>query len=411
MSAQEVIQRGGSDRGKARSGDVTSFVVLTSTEAMATAEAIETLRPLPWARPLLDRVEDGGGLATENMSTLLEVRFGRALHDCGIVPVYEHATGVGETSVDFAFGGWNVELLSFDETDAAKAATWEAGPFFGRLLLSPKPPTADEAQLDATERQRRSELRKQSLEGETLKAIERIVGKVGNDGRPSKFPVPDGTTRSMLVIDARAQGRPDRLDCRQIAYGANALPEWARYCWIGDDGQEFPILGAFDERNPLRGARYFRQRVHFLGIVSEETYEREELQYLIRFYHNPALFASEGDALAALRTFPLFQPEKTRARRPDLFLHEVFEVQETIVQFGIVIDGSVVICCAHRDVLEDIEQRGLPADLKEMARIFHRHEDLLERLAREKARRDMVEWDGTILLVPKDLKLLPRRDA
>jgi hypothetical protein len=53
----------------------------------------------------------------------VEARFGRALHDCGVTPVYEHAIGVGETSVDFAFGGWNVELLSFDETDAAKAAT------------------------------------------------------------------------------------------------------------------------------------------------------------------------------------------------------------------------------------------------------------------------------------------------
>jgi len=39
---------------------MTRFVVLTSDEAESTAEAIETLRPLPWARPLLDRVEHGG---------------------------------------------------------------------------------------------------------------------------------------------------------------------------------------------------------------------------------------------------------------------------------------------------------------------------------------------------------------
>jgi hypothetical protein len=117
------------------------FVVLTSDEAESTAEAIETLRPLLWATPLLDRVEHRGGLTTENMSALFEERFGRALHDSGVTPVYEHATGVGETSVDFAFGDWNVELLSFVETDAARAATWKEEPFFGRMLSSPAPPT------------------------------------------------------------------------------------------------------------------------------------------------------------------------------------------------------------------------------------------------------------------------------
>ncbi|WFT94387.1 DUF1488 family protein [Bradyrhizobium barranii] len=388
---------------------MTSFVVLTTAEAMATAGAIETLRPLPWARLLLNRIEDGGGLTTGNMSALFEARFGQALHDCGVTPVYEYAAGVGETSVDFSCGDWNVELLSFDESDAAKAATWEAGPFFGRLLSSPVPPTADDAQLDETERQRRSDLRKQSPEGEALKAIERIVGKAQNNGRPSKFPLPDGERKSMLIVDARAHGRPDRLDCTQIAYGAEAVPEWAAYRWIADDGQVFPIVGAFDARNPMRGARHFQECVHFLGIVSEETYEREELQYFIRFYHNPTLFPSKDDALAALRTFPLFQPEKTRARRPDLFLHEVFEVQGSTVQFGVVIDGRIVICRAHGDILENIEERGLPAGSKQMVEAFHRHEHLLRRIASEKAKRDLVDADGTIFLAPKDLSLLPVR--
>jgi hypothetical protein len=160
----------------------------------------------------------------------------------------------------------------------------------------------------------------------------------------------------------------------------------------------------------MRGAQYFRERVHFLGIVSEETYEREELQYFIRFYHNPALFASEEDALAALRTFPLFQPEKTRARRPDLFLHEFFEVQGAAVQFGVVINRRIVVCRAHGDILEDIEQRGLPAGSEQMVEAFHRHEDLLRRLALEKAKRDLVETDGSIFLVPNDLSLLPTRE-
>src|ERR1700744_4995113 len=149
----------------------------------------------------------------------------------------------------------------------------------------------------------RPESKKQSPEGETLKAIERIVGKAQNGGQPSKFPVPDGKARSMLVVDARAPGEPDRTARRQIAYGVGAVPEWTGYRWIGDDGREYPIIGAFDARNPMRGARHFRERVHFLGIVSEETFEREELQYFIRFYHNPGLFASERDGLWMLGTF------------------------------------------------------------------------------------------------------------
>ncbi|BAM93161.1 hypothetical protein S58_71970 [Bradyrhizobium oligotrophicum S58] len=390
---------------------MTVFSTLTATEAMSTAEAIETLRPLSWAVALVARAGERGGLSTKNMSTLFEVRFGRALHDCGITPIYEHATGVGETSVDFAFDGWNIELLSFDESDAAKAATWENGAFFGRMLTSPEPPTTDEASLDEGERRRRSEARKQSLEGETLKAIERIVGKAQNGGQPSKFPVPDGKSRSMLVVDARAAGKPDRIDCRQIAYGIDAVPEWAGYRWIGDDGKEFPIIGTFDTRNRMRGARHFRERVHFLGIVSEETFEREELQYFIRFYHNPALFASEGDALSILQTFPLFQPKKTRARRPDLFLHEVFEVHDTIVQFGIVAESATVICRAHRDILEDIEKRGLPPGSRQMTEAFHWHEILLRRLALEKATKGLIERDGTIFLGPKDLDLVEHRDG
>jgi hypothetical protein len=106
-----------------------------------------------------------------------------------------------------------------------------------------------------------------------------------------------------------------------------------------------------------------------------------------------------------------FQPEKTRARRPDLFLHEVFEVQGAIVQFGTVIDGATVICRAHGDLLEDIEKLGLPAGSRQVIEAFHRHEGLLCRLALEKAGRGLIERDGTIFLGPKDLDLLDVHDG
>jgi hypothetical protein len=119
---------------------MTKFYVLTTAEAESTAQAIDTLRTLPWASAILQQVEAGGGLADANMSFLFEVRIARALHDCGVVPIYEQPTGIGGTSVDFGFGSWLVELLSLKETDAAKAATWEDGPFFGRMLSSPRRP-------------------------------------------------------------------------------------------------------------------------------------------------------------------------------------------------------------------------------------------------------------------------------
>jgi hypothetical protein len=121
------------------------------------------------------------------------------------------------------FGRANVELLSLDESDAAKAATWEHGAF-GRTLMSPTPPTADEASLDESERRHRSESRKQSLEGE--KTIERIVGKAQNDGRPSKFPVPDGKSRSMLVVDARSVIRKRSSQIPMLAMPSQSLRGW-----------------------------------------------------------------------------------------------------------------------------------------------------------------------------------------
>jgi hypothetical protein len=252
-------------------------------------------------------------------------------------------------------------------------------------------------------------MRKQSREGETLKTIQRIVGKAGDDGGPSKFPEPDGTHLSMLIVDLRAIGPIDREDCRQIAHGADAVPDYAMYRWIDDDGREIPIVGVFDAVNPMKGANYFRERVHFLGLVEEKTYEREELQYSIRFYHNPNLIPSMEEAKATLRSFPLYQPQKTRERLPEYFLHEVFKVDGGIIQFGTVISGKAVLCHVHRDALEDLEQRGIEMGSDEMIEAFHRHKDDLRELALEKARWGLVESEGTIFIKPDDLKRLSHR--
>jgi hypothetical protein len=76
-----------------------------------------------------------------------------------------------------------------------------------------------------------------------------------------------------------------------------------------------------------------------------------------------------------------------------------------------VTDGTTAICRAHADILEDIEKRALPAGSHQLTEAYQRHEDLLHRLALEKAGRGMVERDGTIFLGPKDLDLLADDDG
>ena len=385
---------------------MTNFHILSAAEANATANAIEILRTQPWANALLQNIEAAEGLTATNISLLFEARIALALNDCGVLPEYEHLTGVGRTSVDFRFDSWFVELLSLQETDAAKAATWEDGPYFGRMLSSPRPPRPDEKTLGEAERRHLRDLRKQSLEGETLQTIQRIVGKAGGNGRPSKFPEPDGIHLSMLIVDLRATGPVEREDCRQIA---GAVSRHAKYRWIDDDGREIAIAGVFDAGNPSKGANYFRERVHFVGLVAEETYEREELQYSIRFYHNPHLLPSTKEARAVLGSFPLFQPQKTRERMPEHFLHEVFKVDGSTIQFGVVIGGKTVLCRVHCDTLENLEQKGIETESDEMLRAFYRWEYRLRELALEKARRGLGERNCTIFIKLDDLKLLSHR--
>ncbi|WP_315836294.1 DUF1488 family protein [Bradyrhizobium prioriisuperbiae] len=417
---------------------MTQFFNLSQAEAEATRSALDTLRGVSWAAQLVARIAKTGGLSTDNMASLFEGRFGLALHDRGITPEYEHAAGVGNTTVDFRFGHWLVELYSLDESDALKAATWQEGPVSGRFLVTYQPPSPGEieeadqkrerdlAMLDASsehdalkqairreivaeahqERQRLERLAKQSPAGEVVKAIERMVRKAAQAGQPAKFPSPDGSRFSMLVVDARAFGvmGADRIDGHLIAYGANAVPECIESRFVTGDGRQHPIRGAFDPGNPTKAARHFRERVHFLGIVSEKTYERDELHHSIRFYPNLNLFPSEEAALAVLATFPLTEPSKEREQRPELFLDEMTRiVSEDEIEFGILVDQKSVVARVHRDTLEDIEKRSLTRGSSEILRAFERRKHSLRQLAFQKQRRGQVERNGAVFLRPADL--------
>jgi hypothetical protein len=418
---------------------MTQFFTLSEREATATQVALRVLRGAPWAAQLVARVTERGGLSTANMPLLFEARFGLALHDCGVAPNYEYAAGVGETTVDFQFGQWLVELYSLEESDALKSATWEMDSSFGRILMTPPPPRPGDAkrtedqlkrdlalldestESDAVKKAIRREVRaehqktralqdeafKQSPGAEVVKAIERVLGKANRDGQPTKFPLPDGSRYSMLLVDARAVGAAgtDPYDCKLIAYGADAVPEWIDRHLVDGKGRAHPIRGVFDAGNPMRDAQHFRERVHFLGIVAEETYARDELQYFIRFYPNPHLFGSDEDARDTLAAFPLFQPGKVRERRPDLFVDEATKLASLDeVEFGIVIEDKVRLCRVHRDTLEDLEKRGIERGSPEMIETFERYKVVLRSLAAKKHRGGEVDRNGIAVLLPADLR-------
>ena len=332
-----------------------------------------------------------------------------------------------------------MELYSLGESDALKAATWETGSSFGRVLVTAPPPCPRETEWteetlkrelalldasaesdalkdairrevlaeDAKMREQRKEMFKQSPGAEIVKAIGRVVEKVSPKGHPKKFSMPDGSCYSMLVVDARAVGvaGPDQHDCRLIAYGADAVSELIDGRFVDENGRTHSIRGAFDKDNPMKGAQHFRERVHFLGIVAEETYSRDELQYFINFYPNPHLFGSDEEACAALEAFPLFQPHKVRERRPDLFVDEATKLATADeIEFGIVMDGKALPCRVHRDTLEDLAKCGIDRGSSEMIETFERHKTTLRRMAEERYRRGEVNGKGIAVLLPADLR-------
>jgi len=138
------------------------------------------------------------------------LRFVYALHGQGIAPRYEIA-GEGQSTIDFGFTNkgrqWRVELLRLGETRAVREATKstvaaDGIPWTIRILCT----DADDP--------------RQSTEGETLKAIERICQKCESKGRPYKFPVPDDSYHAMIVDLGTFVNGGDVYDRVHVALGA-----------------------------------------------------------------------------------------------------------------------------------------------------------------------------------------------
>lgn len=268
---------------------------LCAEEREAAKAIVDHLQGREWARPLIRYIEANGGITRVNKSRLLELRFGYALESVGIEPCYE-IPGEGHSTIDFGFSyknqAWAVELIRLEITHAVRNAT-------GNHL------DEDGTSWTGLHLYSNAEDLTQSVEGEMLKAVERICQKCERNGRPYKFPLPQASYHAILV-DVRTFLDPDGndFDLIHIAFGGESVPPGHGMRWKGN-----LISGVFSARTNVHGAKEAQRRVHFLGFVRENDYTPGKIGEAIKFIVNPNLFPNTEGAQAAIATWPL-QPTK-----------------------------------------------------------------------------------------------------
>jgi hypothetical protein len=244
-----------------------------------------------WARPLLAQIAENGGLIRANKALFFELRCGYALWRAGITPRYE-TQGEGESTLDFGFASgrreWLVELMRLEETEAARNASHEEtgadGIAWTRRLLTTDAPD-----------------NRQSEEGETLKAVQRICQKCERGGRPHKFPAPGGSVHVLLVDFRTFLHGGDVHDRIHVGLGGEWIQnELLQRRWGGN-----LISGAFSPLTNVRGAAFVRERVHFIGFVEERAYAPGSFAAATQFIANPHIFRDAAEVNAAMADWPL----------------------------------------------------------------------------------------------------------
>jgi len=278
---------------------------LMGGELTLTAEAVDLLRADPRGAPVLNHAGKNGSLpeqlrgsdvVSDNaVADLFELRVAAALSRLTKVGwKYEHPTGVGNSTVDFYVPGppaWLIEVVSLRTSQNVKCATsqWTNGggaEWSSTLLMS---------SLAAGQGK---------FEKEMLLAESKIIAKVSQDGKPWKFPPPNGTAFHAVVVDARGylgDGGGSELDWIQMTGGAPFLPSGSPFQSI--DGA--PIKGIFEVDHPMAGAELARERLHFIGFVEETAFECGQVRYRSCFINNPMLLSTLTDISAAFATYPL----------------------------------------------------------------------------------------------------------
>jgi hypothetical protein len=246
-----------------------------------------------WVQPLLGDINNNGGLISANKSRFFELRFGYALHQAGITPQYE-VPGEARSTLDFGFTStdrnWLVELMRLENTLAVLEAT--------KTHVDEDGVTSDTMHLATGT--------KNSVEGETLKAVERICQKCEHNRQPHKFPTPSGATSHVILVDIRNFiDEVDDDDLITVGLGS----EFVSHTKIRLKWEENLIYGVFNKQNSLKGAKEARERVHFIGFVNETEYSAGGLAAKTQFIANPFLFATDSDVKNTIADWPL-QPEK-----------------------------------------------------------------------------------------------------
>ena len=258
---------------------------------------VRDISGLAWARPLVDLIPDVSSLSSSDLPHLFELRVAGDLNGNVMDARYEHPTGVGDSSVDFAFlsGGneWYLEVVSIGVSAAVRRVSWEHGPLFGSGLSS-----------DAEDQ-------RDTPQGELLLVQQNIGEKVRNRTKATKFPVVKPGRLHAILVDVRAFGLTggDNWDYIEIAYGSRGIPNSLthyRHWWRDADGTLSPISGLFDHNNSRqRASQFVRERVHFLGFCWDESYEPGSIGRNTFWCPNPYLFENESAARASLNAFPL----------------------------------------------------------------------------------------------------------
>jgi hypothetical protein len=267
---------------------------LMGREAQRTQLAMQSLASVHWAEPLLNRLDRAGGLKSENMPLMFEVRYADALHRAGISAEYEFRAGVADSTVEFQLETsppWLIELVSVRTSDAARRAIRQTGMIYEQLIS----PTPDDLG--------------RSEEGEMITAEQKIGEKVFAGDKPTKFPPLDGSLRLILTdIRGYLDHGGDIWDYRQMAYGFRGIPpdrSWMIHYWQSQQGRLEPIRGLFESENPLRAASYVQERIHFLGFICEEYFNDDEISERGYYLANWHLFSTEEEAKNAFATYPL----------------------------------------------------------------------------------------------------------
>jgi hypothetical protein len=261
---------------------------LKKREVERTKKAISILKDVEWAKPLLKRFKDGAKFIDSNKPLIFEVRFAEEIYDRGLEAVIE-TPGVNNSSIDFKIqykgNNWLIELVSIQSSDAATEAVTSRDGVYSQLLQSNN--------FD----------QRQTPEGEVILVEQKIGEKVYRNNKPHKFPKPKPHVYNIIIVDMRGffDGRGgDKINYTQIACGAAAIPESLQPLVMLWNGK--PIMGLYEKNNPLKSAKYIRQRIHYLGFIAEKKYFKHELKSEIFYIPNLNFF----DNLSASKVYNLY---------------------------------------------------------------------------------------------------------